>query len=167
MLAGVCVGLGFETKMLVALVVVPGIAAAWLWMAPAARGRLHALRQLLAGGGAMLLVGGAWPLLVELTPAADRPWVSGTSDNRILSLIFEYNGLGRVDGQAGGPGGTGGNMFGGTPGPLRLLNSALGGQAGWLLGFALVERPRRSSRRAACAARTRAAAGCWRWAARS
>ena len=136
--AGVCVGLGFETKMLVALVVVPGIAAAWLWTAPAARGRLHALRQLLAGGGAMLLVGGAWPLLVELTPVADRPWVSGTSDNRILSLIFEYNGVGRVDGQAGGPAGAGGNMFGGTPGPLRLLNSALGGQAGWLLGFALV-----------------------------
>ncbi len=90
------------------------------------------------GGAAMLLVGGAWPALVELTPAADRPWVSGTSDNRMLSLIFEYNGLGRVDGQAGGPGGTGGNMFGGTPGPLRLLNSALGGQAGWLLGFAAV-----------------------------
>ncbi len=136
--AGVCVGLGFETKMLVALVVVPGIVAAWLWVAPAARGRLHALRQLLAGGGALLAVGGAWPLLVELTPAADRPWISGTSDNRVLSLIFEYNGLGRVDGQAGGPGGTGGTMFGGTPGPLRLLNSALGGQAGWLLGFALV-----------------------------
>jgi 4-amino-4-deoxy-L-arabinose transferase-like glycosyltransferase len=136
--AGVCVGLGFETKMLVALVVVPGIVAAWLWVAPAARGRLRALRQLLAGGGAMLLVGGAWPLLVELTPAADRPWISGTSDNRILSLIFEYNGLGRVDGQAGGPGGLGGGtMFGGTTGPLRLLNSALGGQAGWLLGFAL------------------------------
>ena len=33
-LAGVCVGLGFETKMGVALVVVPGIAAAWLWVAP-------------------------------------------------------------------------------------------------------------------------------------
>ena len=29
-------------------------------------------------------------------------------------------------------------MFGGSTGPLRLLNSALGGQAGWLLGFALV-----------------------------
>jgi len=86
----------------------------------------------------MLLVGGAWPALVELTPAADRPWISGTADNRVLSLIFEYNGLGRVDGQSGGPGGMGGNMFGGTPGPLRLLNSALGGQAGWLLGFSLV-----------------------------
>jgi 4-amino-4-deoxy-L-arabinose transferase-like glycosyltransferase len=137
-LSGVCVGLGFETKMGVVLTVVPGIVAAWLWLAPAARGRLHALRQLLAGGAAMVLVGGAWPALVELVPPADRPWVSGTSDNRILSLIFEYNGLGRVDGQAGGPGGTGGNVFGGTPGPLRLLNSALGGQAGWLLGFAAV-----------------------------
>src|ERR1019366_7292674 len=138
LLAGVCVGLGFETKMLVALVVVPGIVAAWLWVAPAARGRLHALWQLLAGGAAMIVVAGAWPALVELTPAADRPWVSGTSDNSIVSLIFGYNGLGRVHGQTGGPGGAGGNMFGGTPGPLRLLNSALGGQGGWLLGFALL-----------------------------
>ena len=29
-------------------------------------------------------------------------------------------------------------MFGGNAGPLRLLNGALGGQDGWLLGFALV-----------------------------
>src|SRR6201989_3553453 len=51
-LSGVAVGLGFETKMGVALMVVPGIAAAWLWIAPARHrlGRLHALRQLLAGG---------------------------------------------------------------------------------------------------------------------
>jgi 4-amino-4-deoxy-L-arabinose transferase-like glycosyltransferase len=136
--AGVCVGLGFETKMGVALVVVPGIAAAWLWMMPAGRGRLHALRQLLAGGLAMTLVGAAWPALVELVPASERPWVSGTSDNSVLSLIFGYNGLGRVEGQAGGPAGGGGGLFGSTPGPLRLLNSALGGQAGWLLGFAVV-----------------------------
>jgi len=140
-LAGVCVGLGFETKMLVALVVVPGIALAYLLVAP--RGRPRALRQLPAGGAAMLVVGGAWPLLVALTPAADRPWISGTSDNSILSLIFEYNGVGRVDGQSGGPGGGGpggggGSVFGGEAGPLRLLNPALGGQAGWLLGFALL-----------------------------
>jgi 4-amino-4-deoxy-L-arabinose transferase-like glycosyltransferase len=137
-LAGVCVGLGFETKMLVALVVVPGVAAAWLLCAPGGRSRLRAAGQLLAGGAAMTLVGGAWPLLVELTPASQRPWISGTSDNRVLSLIFEYNGVGRVDGQAGGPGGFGGSQFGGSTGPLRLLNSALGGQGGWLLGFAAV-----------------------------
>jgi 4-amino-4-deoxy-L-arabinose transferase-like glycosyltransferase len=136
-LAGVCVGLGFETKMGVALVVVPGIAAAWMWIDPSGRGRLRALRQLLAAGTAMVLVGGAWPLLVELTPASGRPWVAGTSDNKVLSLIFGYNGLNRVGGQAGVPSGAGGNLSGGAPGPLRLLSSALGGQAGWLLGFVL------------------------------
>jgi hypothetical protein len=137
-LAGIAVGLGFETKMLVALVVVPGIALAWLWIAP--RGRVAALRQLLIGGAAMLVVGGAWPLLVAITPAADRPWVSGTSDNSILSLIFGYNGLGRVTGQSGGPGGAGGGggVFGEGTGPFRLLNAALGAQDGWLVAFAVV-----------------------------
>jgi 4-amino-4-deoxy-L-arabinose transferase-like glycosyltransferase len=141
-LSGVAIGLGFETKMGVALMVVPGIAAAWMWVAP--RGRLRALRQLAAGGAATVIVGGAWPLLVALTPAADRPWISGTSDNSILSLILGYNGIGRVAGQAGGPQGIGGGpggggtMFGGPSGIFRLLQSGLGDQAGWLLGFALV-----------------------------
>jgi 4-amino-4-deoxy-L-arabinose transferase-like glycosyltransferase len=146
-LAGVAVGLGFEAKMAAALLVVPAIAAAWLWIAP--RGRVVAVRQLLAGGAAMAVVGLAWPLLMWLTPASDRPWISGTSDNSIWSLIFGYNGLGRLFGQSGGPGGGaggpgggggfGGNgLFGGEPGPLRLLNEALGGQGGWLLGVALV-----------------------------
>jgi 4-amino-4-deoxy-L-arabinose transferase-like glycosyltransferase len=159
-LAGVSVGLGFETKMGAALLVVPALAAAWLWYAP--RGRLAALRQLLAGGAAMVAVGGAWPLLVALTPASSRPWISGTSDNSILSLILDYNGLGRLDGQLGGPQGIGGGpggggTFGGASGPLRLLNEALGGQAGWLLGFAVVAlialaiatRLRRADRRSA------------------
>jgi 4-amino-4-deoxy-L-arabinose transferase-like glycosyltransferase len=135
--AGVCVGLAFETKMLVALMIVPGIAAAWLWIAP--RGRVAAFRSLLAGGAAMVVVGGAWPLLVALTPASDRPWISGTADNSIWSLIFGYNGFNRIEGQAGGPQAFGGGgPFGGSSGSLRLLNDALGGQAGWFLGVALV-----------------------------
>ena len=144
-LAGVAVGLGFEAKMAAALLVVPGIVAAYLWVAP--RGRWTAVRQLLAGGAAMVVVGGAWPALMALTPASDRPWISGTSDNSIWSLIFGYNGLGRLDGQTGGPGGGAaggpggggaGCVFGGDTGVLRLLDSSLGGQAGWLLGFAVV-----------------------------
>ena len=139
-LSGIAIGLGFETKMGVALMVVPGIAAAWMWVAP--RGRWVALRQLLAGGAATAVVGFGWPVLVWLTPAADRPWISGTSDNSIWSLIFGYNGLGRVAGQTGGPGGPagggGGSLFGGPTGVFRLLQSALGDQAGWLLGFAVV-----------------------------
>jgi 4-amino-4-deoxy-L-arabinose transferase-like glycosyltransferase len=161
--AGVMVGLGFETKMGVALMLVPGIALAWLWMrwdrapgglAAAAsspvdlrpaglRQRLAMVRQLLWGGLAMLVVGLAWPVLVTLTPAADRPWISGTSDNSVWSLMFGYNGLGRISGQTGGPsgGGIGGGtstLFGGPTGLFRLIGSALGDQAGWLLGFAVV-----------------------------
>ncbi|HKE77829.1 MAG TPA: glycosyltransferase family 39 protein [Solirubrobacteraceae bacterium] len=162
-LSGVCIGLGFETKMGAALLVVPALALAWLWFAP--RGLGTAVRQLLAGGAAMVVVGGAWPLLMALTPASSRPWISGTTDNSILSLILDYNGLGRLDGQLGGPGGGGpggggpggGTTFGGASGPFRLLNEALGGQASWLLGFAVVAlvalviatRLRRSDARAA------------------
>jgi 4-amino-4-deoxy-L-arabinose transferase-like glycosyltransferase len=135
-LAGVCVGLGFEAKMGAALMVVPGMALAWLWVAP--RGRLVALRQLAWAGAALAAVALAWPVLVWLTPAASRPWISGTSDNSIWSLIWEYNGLGRLEGQTGGPGNLGaGGTFGGPTGAFRLLNEALGGQAGWLLGAAL------------------------------
>lgn len=143
-LSGLMVGLGFETKMAVALVVVPGMVAAWLWVAPL--GRRRAVGQLAAAGATLAVSALAWPVLVWLTPAADRPWVSGTSDNSIWSLILGYNGLGRLLGQKGGGGnattgmgGGGGNsLFGGSTGPLRLLNAALGGQAGWLLGFAAV-----------------------------
>jgi 4-amino-4-deoxy-L-arabinose transferase-like glycosyltransferase len=143
-LAGACVGLGFEAKMGAALLVVPALAVAYMWVAP--RGYLASARQLLAGGASMIVVGGAWPLLVALTPAADRPYISGTDDNSIWSLILGYNGLGRLAGQAGGPGGNaggfgggGGNsLFGGETGPLRLLNEAMGAQAGWLYGFVIV-----------------------------
>jgi 4-amino-4-deoxy-L-arabinose transferase-like glycosyltransferase len=148
-LCGVAIGLGFETKMLVAFMIVPGIALAWVWTRwdrshpPAGvRANLRMIGQLLIAGAAMLAVSAAWPVLVWLTPAADRPWVSGTADNSVWSLIFNYNGLGRVAGQTGGPsagaGGGAGSVFGGNTGGFRLLDDALGSQAGWLLGFALV-----------------------------
>src|SRR3954452_1658463 len=61
-LSGLFVGLGFETKMGVALIVVPGLAAAWLWAGPGAG--FARVRQLLAGGLAMAVVGLAWPVAV-------------------------------------------------------------------------------------------------------
>jgi 4-amino-4-deoxy-L-arabinose transferase-like glycosyltransferase len=128
-LAGVSVGLGFETKWAVALLVVPGIAAGWLWVAQ--RGRAVAFGQLLQAGAAAVAVGAAWPLLVALTPTADRPWLGSTSDNSIFSLITGFNGLDRIAAPTAGP------ASGDAPGPFRLLNADLGGQAGWLLGFAI------------------------------
>jgi len=147
--AGAMVGLGFEAKMGTGLLVLPALALAYFWVAP--RGRGAAVRQLLAGGAAMAVVGLAWPVLVWLTPASSRPWISGTSDNSIWSLILNYNGAGRLDGQAGGPGGAAGgggpggggggggmgSVFGGDTGLSRLVDASLGGQAGWLIGMAL------------------------------
>ncbi len=51
----------------------------------------------------MLAVSFAWIALVEATPASKRPYVGSSSDNTELGLTFDYNGLGRVEGQEGGP----------------------------------------------------------------
>ena len=60
--------------------------------------------QLLVAGLAMLAVSFAWIAFVELTPASQRPYVGSSTNNTELGLTFEYNGFGRVEGQAGGPG---------------------------------------------------------------
>ena len=125
------------------------------------------LRQLLAGGAAMVVVGGAWPLLVALTPAVDRPWISGTSDNSIWSLILGYNGLGRLDGQAGGPPAGGGPGGGGSaaarlrrrhrPAAAAERRRSAGRPAG--CSASRSSAASRSSSPRACAAATRAPAG--------
>ena len=52
----------------------------------------------------MLVVSFAWIAFVELTPASQRPYVGSSTNNTELGLTFDYNGFGRVEGQAGGPG---------------------------------------------------------------
>jgi 4-amino-4-deoxy-L-arabinose transferase-like glycosyltransferase len=96
------VALAFNTKALAAYLVVPGIAAGYLCCAP---GSLRTrIAQLLAAGvlcGALSL---SWMLAVDVTPAAQRPFVGSSTDNSELGLTFGYNGFGRVGGQKGGPG---------------------------------------------------------------
>lgn len=207
----VAVGLAFNTKALAAYLVVPGIAVAYLVCAP---GPLRArFGKLILAGVVMAAVSIAWMAFVDLTPARHRPYVGGSLTNSELGLTFEYNGLGRIDGQVGGPGsiparrgadaplsppmrqakqiaerhlertlaegvigpvgvvarhlpyrvptledilGPPGHRrppstpeilengrkskitaFGKAPGPLRLLEEALGGQGGWLLPLSL------------------------------
>ncbi len=132
-LCGLFVGLAFNVKMLQAYLVVPGLAVSFL---VAGRGGIRRrLAQLAAGAAAMITASFAWYGTMMLIPAAQRPWVGDTTDNSWFSLIFGANGLSRVSGAASDPGGGGG--FGGEPGPLRLLNTALGGQIAWLLPLAL------------------------------
>ncbi len=98
---GVIVGLAFNTKTLAAYLVVPPIALGYLVCAPGSVRRRSA--QLLVGGLATVAVSFAWIAFVELTPASKRPYVGSSTNNTELGLTFEYNGLGRVEGQIGGP----------------------------------------------------------------
>jgi 4-amino-4-deoxy-L-arabinose transferase-like glycosyltransferase len=99
--SAVLVGLAFNTKTLAAYLAVPPIALGYLLCAPGSMRRRIA--QLLVAGVALLVVSFAWIALVELTPASKRPYVGSSTNNTELGLTFEYNGLGRVEGQNGGP----------------------------------------------------------------
>ncbi len=138
-LAAVLVGLAFNTKMLQAFLILPAFVLVYL---VAGRPRLvKRLVQLTAALAALIVSSGWWVAIVSFWPASSRPFIGSTSDNSILSLIFGYNGLSRIFGNSAGgsgpPGGGGGGAgFGGTPGWLRMFNSANGGQISWLLPLA-------------------------------
>ena len=137
--SAVLTGLAFNTKMLAAGIIVPGIALGYLLFARLGWGTR--IWHLLVAGIPLAVVSSAWVAAVQLTPAADRPYVGSTSDNSAISLALGYNGLGRVFGQSGGTsfgGGGGGGAFSGSPGFFRLINDALGDQGGWLLPLAIV-----------------------------
>jgi 4-amino-4-deoxy-L-arabinose transferase-like glycosyltransferase len=137
-LAATLVGFAFLTKMLQAFLVVPAFALVYLVVAPVSLRRR--ITQLAIAAGVMIAASGWWVAIVQLTPAADRPYIGGSQDNSILNLIFGYNGFGRLTGnEAGSVGGsaTAGSMWGPT-GWDRLFNTSFGGQISWLLPAALI-----------------------------
>ena len=140
-LAGALLGFGFLTKMLQAFLVLPAFGLAYLVAGP--RRLPVRLAQLAAGLVAVVVAAGWWVAAVMLTPAADRPYVGGSTNDSILQLAFGYNGLGRLDGnETGSVGFTGGRgggpAFGGSTGLSRLFGSEMGGQISWLLPAALI-----------------------------
>jgi 4-amino-4-deoxy-L-arabinose transferase-like glycosyltransferase len=162
---GVLLGFAFLAKMLQAFLVVPGFAVAYLW-AGAPRRLLRRAWQTAVLGAGIVVGAGWWILIAELTPAADRPYFGGSTDNNILQLAIGYNGLGRLTGnETGSIGGRGpgGGGFGGATGLLRLFGSEFGGQISWLLPAALISLAAMAwvSRRAVRTDRIRAAALLW------
>jgi 4-amino-4-deoxy-L-arabinose transferase-like glycosyltransferase len=146
--AGAVIGLAFLAKMLQGFLIVPGLALAYLWAAPATLGRrvLH----LLGAAAGIAVVAGSYVALFQLTPASERPYMAGSENNSFLELTFGYNGLGRITGSGGGMpgggggagmpgGGMGGNVgFGGTAGITRMFGTSFGGEVSWLLPAALI-----------------------------
>lgn len=166
--AGAAVGLGFLTKQLEVMLIVPAMALTYLTLGPSTW--LRRVGHLCASLGALIVSAGWWVLAVELWPAADRPYIGGSQHNSILELTFGYNGLGRLDGDERGSvvgggvvggggggarthemGGAAAEMFGRAPGgpggpggmwgatgPLRMFEAAQGGQIAWLIPVAVL-----------------------------
>ncbi|MFB7282446.1 ArnT family glycosyltransferase [Streptomyces hydrogenans] len=140
-LAGVAFGFAFLTKTLQAFLILPPLALVYAVCAPARP--LRRLGQLGLAGLALIVSGGWWVALVELWPAASRPYIGGSQNNSFLELTFGYNGLGRINGNevgSVGGGGRGGGQGGGwgETGVLRMFNDSVGGQISWLLPAALL-----------------------------
>ncbi len=158
-LTGVFVGLGFLTKQLQVMLIVPALSITYLAFGP--RGWLRRVGQLFAALGAMIVSAGWWILAVELWPASSRPYIGGSQNNSILELTLGYNGFGRLNGNEtgavvpgrgvnegtaemwgpggpGGPGGGGGGGAWGQTGWLRMFEPAQGGQIAWLIPTGLL-----------------------------
>jgi len=144
-LVGVVLGFAFLTKMLQAVLVVPGFAVAFLVAAPV--GWWPRVARLLLAAAAMIATAGSFLAMVSLWPASSRPYIGGSTDNSLFQLALGYNGIQRVTGGEGmpgggggpgGPGGAGNLFFGGEPGITRLFGASMGAEASWLLPAALI-----------------------------
>jgi 4-amino-4-deoxy-L-arabinose transferase-like glycosyltransferase len=145
LLAGVAIGFGFLDKMLQAFLVLPAFVLAYVVAAPTSLGKRVA--QLFGAAVAVFGSAGWWVAAVSLWPAADRPYIGGSTDNSALELALGYNGLGRILGGDGNPGGTagggqaggpGGGAFGGEAGFGRMFDQTFGAEISWLLPAALI-----------------------------
>ena len=122
--AALLTGLAFNTKMLQGLMVLPAMLVVYL--ACARPPIITRLVHMLYAGVVTALSTLWWSVLVWLTPAANRPWVGSTNDNNIWSLIFGYNGLGRLLGGGAGHGGPGGAT---PPAAAQSMSQAAGHMA--------------------------------------
>lgn len=130
LMAGVWVGLGFQAKMLQAWMVLPALAIGYLVTAPAPLRRR--LAHLGAAAVVTLAVSVSWIALYTFTPAADRPYVDGSTNNSAIAMVFGYNGVERFGisfpgAVTSGPGVTSGGS-GGPGGGLRT-GTGIGGTA--------------------------------------
>ncbi len=144
-LAGVAIGFAFLAKLLQALLVTPAFALVVLVAIPGSVWRR--LRDLAVGLVAIVVSAGWYLALVSLWPSDSRPYIGGSTDNSLMQLALGYNGLGRVFGGDGNPGGNaggggpgpmGGAMFGGSTGITRMFGESMGTEISWLLPAALI-----------------------------
>ncbi len=124
LLAMLFVGLGFNTKMLQAFLVVPAFLLIYFL------GKSKFLRKLWHSAVAicvLLAVSLSWALIVDSIPASGRPYIGGSSTNSVMELALGYNGLTRLSGQQmGTPGSFQSSQMPQNGGGPQQLNNGVG-----------------------------------------
>lgn len=131
LLGSALVGVGFNVKMLEAFLVAPALTLLYLLVSPR-RWRTRVVHLALAGL-VLVTVSLAWVVAVDLTPAANRPYVESSTNNTELDVVIGRNGAGRV--MTGATAASDREL--GKRGPFRLLDQPLASQTSWLLPWAL------------------------------
>ncbi|PWT97989.1 MAG: glycosyl transferase, partial [Bacteroidetes bacterium] len=116
------IGFGFLTKMLAAFFIIPVFVLVYLLFAPASvRKRIV---QMVISAISVVVSAGWWVAIVQMIPAANRPYIGSSQKNSILDLIFGYNGLGRLTGNESGM--SGGKGMGAPSGDMASQASNMG-----------------------------------------
>jgi 4-amino-4-deoxy-L-arabinose transferase-like glycosyltransferase len=104
LLSMVLVGVGFNTKMLAAFVVLPTFYLVYFLGSPVSW--RHRLGDLALATFVVFGVSLSWAVAYDLTPEDERPYAGSTRNNSMLTLVIEHNGLERFarrGGRGGGP----------------------------------------------------------------
>ncbi len=165
LLSMVLVGIGFNTKMVVAFIVLPAFYL--LYFSGASGSWRKRLLHLILASVILATVALSWPLFVDLTPPDGRPFVGSTQDNSVISLSLGWNGLQRILSRRRNPMGRElegtasvaptpvttatpprnpanrnfnrrNGFMGARPGLFRLADKQMSGQILWFLPLALV-----------------------------
>lgn len=90
----ILVGIGFNIKMLQAYMILPAIYITYLLSK--ATTLKKKIITLLIGTMILITVSLSWAFIVDFIPVQNRPYVGGSTNNRVLQLIFGHNGLERL-----------------------------------------------------------------------
>lgn len=134
-------GLGFNIKMLQAYMFLPAVFLVYFFTAETSLPKR--IGHLALATGVLLVVSLSWSLIVDVTPATQRPFVGSSTSNSELELAIGYNGILRaLPLQSEALKNISGAISsvpneGAAAGVLRLFNREMAGQIAWLLPLAL------------------------------
>ncbi len=92
-LAAVFIGIAFQAKMMQAWLIVPPLAVVFFLLVEQPVSRR--LRTLFFAGVITMVVSISWMAAISLFPAGSRPYIDGTINNNIFTMVFGYNGVNR------------------------------------------------------------------------